>query len=97
MAWILLEVPAARRGELETALKDDQLARQSQKLRDAASFGGPAGAVYVLLEGTDDAVRRADGLLSPLGRRPDNAAELLRRFKEEDEAASTGLGLVFSD
>lgn len=97
MAWILWEVPAARRAELETALQDDVLARQSQKLRDAAPFGGPAGTIYILLEGTDEAIRRADALLGPLGRRPDNAAELLRRFKEEDEAASSGLGLVFSD
>jgi hypothetical protein len=99
MAWTLLVVPATKRTELDAALKDDQLSRQSQKVRDAASAGGPAGELYVLIEGSAEAVARADSLLVPLGRKPApaEAEPLFRRFKDEEENASAGMGLFFTE
>lgn len=99
MAWTLFSVPAAKRTELEAALKDDRVSRQSQKVRDAAAVGGPAGTTYVLIEGAADAVHRAEELLASIGTRlPSSDAEsLYRRFKDEDEAASAGMGLFFTE
>ena len=99
MAWTLFSVPAAKRAELDAVLRDDQLSRQSQKVRDAKSLGGPADALYVLLEGSAEAMKRADDLLAPVGTRL-SAAEgeaLYRKLKDEEEAASAGMGLFFTE
>lgn len=99
MAWTIFSVPAAKRAELEAALKDDRVSRQSQKVREAAAMGGPSGAIYVLVEGAADAVHRAEELLGPIGTKlPGPEAEALyRRFKDEDESASAGMGLFFTE
>ncbi len=99
MAWTLYSVPAGKRAELDAVLHDDQLSRQSQKVRDAKSLGGPSDALYVLIEGSGEAVRRADELLPPVGARlPVAEAEALyRKLKDEEEAASAGMGLFFTE
>jgi hypothetical protein len=62
-------------------------------------MGGPADTLYVLIEGSEPAVRRAEELLAAVGTRlPLKDAEALyRRFKDEDEAASAGMGLFFTE
>ncbi len=99
MAWVLFSVPSGRRGELDAVLKDDLVSRQSQKVRDAAALGGPSDRVYVLVEGSVEGTRRAAELLAsvtaPLP--ASDADPLFRRFKEEEEAASAGMGLFFTE
>ena len=99
MAWTIFSVPTSHRPELDTVLKDDQVSRQSQKVREAAALGGPADALYVLVEGSGDAVRRAEELLGPVGTRltGGDADTLYRRFKDEEDAASQGIGLFFTE
>ena len=99
MAWTLFSVPTTKRTELDAALNDDRVSRQSRKVRDAAAMGGPAGATYVLIEGATDAVQRAEELLAAVGTKlpPLEAEPLYRRFKDEDEAASAGMGLFFTE
>ena len=99
MPWTIFTVPSSKRTELDAVLRDDQLSRQSQKIRDAAAMRGPSNALYVLLEGSADAVRRAEELLAPIGARlPAADAEALhRRFKDEEESASAGMGLFFTE
>jgi hypothetical protein len=99
MPWTIYSVPTAKKAELDAALADDVVSRQSHKVRAAAAVGGPADATYVLIEGSPDGVHRADELLGRLGTRPPTAEgeALYRRFKEEEEAASVGMGLFFTD
>lgn len=99
MAWTLYSVPAARRTELDAALKDDVVSRQSQKVRAASALGGASDATFVLVEGTAEAILRTDQLLEAIGTRlPSAEAEpLYRRFKEEEDAASAGMGLFFGE
>ena len=99
MAWILFSVPSSKRGELDAALKDDLLSRQSQKIREAGALGGPADRTYVLLEGSAEAMRRAEELVGTVGSRlaPGEADPLYKRFKDEEEAASAGMGLFFTE
>jgi hypothetical protein len=99
MAWTLVSVPSSKRAELDAALHDDLVSRQSHKVRAAAPLGGPADATYVLVEGSADAVRRADDLLREIAA-PIDAKEresLYRKLKEEDDAASAGMGLFFTE
>jgi hypothetical protein len=99
MAWTLFAVATAKKAELDAALADDQVSRQSQRVRDAASAGGPSGELYVLIEGGDEAIRRADTLLMPVGTKlpPADAEKLYRKFKDEDESAAAGMGLFFTE
>jgi hypothetical protein len=92
-------VPGTKRAELDVALSDDIVARQSRKIREAPAMGGPAGELYVMIEGSVDAVRRTDELLAPIGKKlpPPEAEALERRFHDEDEAASAGMGLFFTE
>jgi hypothetical protein len=92
-------VPATKRTELDQALNDDIVARQSRKIRDAAPLGGPSGELYVMIEGSAEAVARAESLLGPLGQRlpPAESAALEQRFRDEDESASAGMGLFFTE
>jgi len=99
MPWALFTVPSDRRSELDAALKDDLVSRQSQKLREGAGLGAASGSTVVLIEGSPDGVRRAEELLGPLGSRLSgaDAEQLYRRLKDEEEAASAGMGLFFTE
>jgi len=99
MAWALFSIASTKKAEIDAALADDVVSRQSHKVRAAAALGGPADRTYVLVEGAPEAVRRAEELLGPLGDRPaaSDAAELYRKFKDEEDAASAGMGLFFGD
>jgi hypothetical protein len=99
MAWTLYLVPTAKRTELDEVLKDDQLSRQSQKIRDAATAGGPSGELYVLLEGGADAMKHADTLIGPVGKKLAGAdgEAVYKKLKDEEDAASAGMGLFFTE
>lgn len=99
MAWTLWRVAAARKTDLDRVLADDLVSRQSHKIRDAATAGGPAGELYVLIDGSEPAVHRAEELLGPVGTRlpPDEAGPLRAKFLDEDDAAAAGMGLFFTE
>jgi hypothetical protein len=99
MAWTIFLVPSAKRSELDAVLKDDIVSRQSQKVRDAGAMDGPPDQTYVLVEGSTEGVQRAKELLAPVGTAlPATEAESLHaRFREEEEAASAGMGLFFTE
>jgi hypothetical protein len=99
MAYTLFSVPSAKRAELDEVLKEDRVARQSQKVREAQVLGGPAGELYVLIEGAPDAVALAEERLAKIGTRPNatDREKLKAQFQAEDEAASVGMGLLFTE
>jgi hypothetical protein len=99
MAWTIFGVLSARRAELDAVLKDDLVSRQSQKIRDAAAMGGPMDQTYVLVEGSTEGVARAKELLTPIGTAlpPAEGEALHQRFKDEEDAASAGMGLFFTE
>ena len=99
MAWTIFSVPSAKRTELDAALKDDLVSRQSQKVRDAGALGGPADRTYVLVEGSTEGVQRAKELLAAVGSAlPAAEGEALhQRFRDEEDAASAGMGLFFTE
>jgi hypothetical protein len=99
MPWVLFDVPNDRRSKLDEVLRDDLIGRQSQKIRDAATLGGPSGHVYVQIEGSPEAVSRAEMMLKEIGSplAPKEAEALRGRLQAEDEAASEGMGLFFTE
>lgn len=84
---------------MQAVLADDLIGRQSQTLREAPTLGGPSGHLYLLLEGSPEAVARADGLLAPIGTKlpPADAEPIYRKLQDERESASSGMGLFFTE
>jgi hypothetical protein len=99
MPWTIFEVPNDRRSKLDEVLRDDVIARQSQKIRDAATLGGRSGHLYLQLDGSPEAISRAEMMLKEIGTKlpPKDAEALHSRLQEEDEAASAGMGLFFTE
>lgn len=99
MPTTLFLVPGTKRAELDAALNDDIVARMSRKLREAPALGGPAGELYVYLEGSVEAVGKAEELLGKVGRRlpTAEASPIEKALREEDESASAGMGLFFTE
>ena len=99
MAYTICSVPSAKRADRAEGLKEDRIARQSQKVRDAQVLGGPAGELYVLIEGAADVVSMAEKRLAMIGRAlpPAEREQLKAQFEAEDEAASAGMGLFFTE
>ncbi|MGC2289563.1 MAG: hypothetical protein WA688_06875 [Thermoplasmata archaeon] len=99
MAWTIFDVPNDHRAKLDEVLRDDVIARQSHKLRDAATLGGPSGHLFVQVDGSTEAVAKAESMLKDVGTKlPAKEAEALRsRLQAEDEAASAGMGLFFTE
>ena len=84
MPWVLFEVPNDRRAKLDDVLRDDLIARQSHKIRDAATLGGKSGHLYVQIEGSPEAVARAETQLKEVGTMlPPKEAEALRARLQE--------------
>jgi len=81
MAWTVYSVATSKKAALDAAL------------------GGPADQTYVLVEGSADGVRRAEELLGPVGQKATGAdgEALYRKFKDEQESASAGMGLFFTE
>ena len=99
MAYTIFLVPSAKRAELDEILREDRIARQSHKLREASTVGGPAGEYCIQIEGAADVVGEAEQRLAVIGSAP-SAAEKERihqAFVAEDEAASAGMGLFFTE
>lgn len=99
MAYTIYSVPSSKRAELDEILKEDQIARQSHKIRDAGALGGPSGEIYVQIDGSAEIVQRAAEMLGKIGRAPSNEEKerLRAQFVSEDDAASAGMGLFFTE
>jgi hypothetical protein len=99
MPWTIFDVAREKKAELDEILRDDLLSRQSQKVRDAVVYQGPEGRLFVQVEGSPEGVARAEALLGTVGTKlPGGDAERLHaRFAEEDETASAGMGLFFTE
>ncbi|MGI0054771.1 MAG: hypothetical protein ACREB9_04480 [Thermoplasmata archaeon] len=99
MAYTIAAVSSSKRAELDAVLKDDQIARQSHKIRDAAAIGGPSGEIYVQIDGAAEVVQRAQEMLGQIGTVLPAAdrEKVHAQFVSEDDAASAGMGLFFTE
>lgn len=100
MAWRIFVVTNDQRGPLDELLtNDDLLWRQTRILRDASSMGGPAGELYLYMEGSETAMAHADEKVTKIAKPVEKARgeELHARIKDEEEKSAQGMGLMFSD
>lgn len=97
MPYAIFSVKKENIGKIDMALKDDLVSRQSITVRDASVLGISKEVRLVLVEGTEEAIRKADELFKPIGtREPEEEAKAIyAKFKEEDSNVASGMGMVF--
>ncbi len=78
----------------ETLGKDDLVSRQSIYTRTAASLGMKGDATYLIIDGSDAALRQAETLLSGMAAKAKDKNAVLQKFDEIESASAQGMGLI---
>lgn len=75
----------------------DLVSRQSLVFRDGKTLGFPDFGNLLLVEGAEAAIGKAAELFGPLGKKldPGPAEAVYRTVKAEEDAAASGMGLIF--
>ncbi|MEM3738229.1 MAG: hypothetical protein QW204_00580, partial [Thermoplasmata archaeon] len=96
MAYGIYGVKKEFIGKIDEALKDDMVSRQSIKIRDAKVLGINKEVRYVLVEGSEEAVKRADEIFKPIAEKEtgEDAEKAYAAFKAEDENVASGMGFI---
>ncbi len=74
---------------------DDLIARQTIVKRDSKSLGIQEEGLYLLIEGSEEAVERAKEILSDFLLTGEDGERIYRLIKKGDEEASIGMGAIF--
>jgi len=96
MAYAIYGVKKEFVSKIDTLLKDDIVSRQSIKVRDAAVLGIQKDVRYVLVEGSEEAIKRADELFKDIAEKEcgAEAEKAYAAFKAEDENVASGMGFI---
>jgi predicted peroxiredoxin len=79
----------------EEALKNDDLVgRQSIFTRGAQSLG-MKGENFIIIDGSEVALKKAAELLKGLAEKAKNKDEVLKKFDEIENQSASGLGSIF--
>lgn len=93
----VFRIPSAQVAELDGLYKDNVAGRQSITVREARTLGLDGEGSLVLVEGSDEGVKRSEALLKDVATIvTGTAAEAAyRAFRSQDDEAASGMGLVF--
>jgi hypothetical protein len=93
----IFKVPVENKGKVDQLLKDDLVSRQSITVRDASALSMEGKETYVLIEGSDEALEKADELFEEIGEKLEggDAEATFSKIKEKEEEAQGGMGLLF--
>jgi len=96
MAYAVFAFKKELGSKVDAVLKDDMVMRQSITHRAGEVMGVGADLKVVFVEGSDEAVAKAVELMKPLeiANHKDHEA-LLKKLKDEENAASEGFGSIF--
>lgn len=89
-------VDSEKKDIMDEIISDDLISRQTSSVRDGKSLGFKEGVFYALIEGSEEAIEKANELFSDEGiETVDDPEEIKEAIKKEDEAAAEGMGTVF--
>lgn len=93
---MLFKLRKGERGLLDALLRDDRASRLSIQYMEGAAIGEDPDCIYVLVEGPEDLLEAAKGILGEgriLG--GDEADRVLSKMRELEDRAAEGLGSIF--
>jgi len=99
MASAIFEIKKEKEKEMDALKQDDIVSRQSITIRDAKSLGMKGENIYIKIDGSSEAIKRAEGIVKEhsLGKKlsKKDAEPIEKKIKEEEESASEGMGFIF--
>ena len=92
----VFEVKLEKDEIISEVISDDLVSRQTISVRDGKSLGMKEDVKYAMIEGSEEAIERAEEIFSEedVGE-AENAEKVREKIKEEDQAAAEGMGTVF--
>ena len=99
MSYAVFSVDKTQASKINKILKDDLISRQSISIRDASALTIDKDVRYVLIEGTDEALKKAEELFGDLGKKEDEeeAKNIYNKIKNEEGEVAHGVGFIFGD
>lgn len=96
MAYAIFEVSKENIRIIDTLKQDDLISRQSIYVRDAASLNMEGNALYLKIEGDEQAIRRAYEMYGKATALDGEKKERINKeFIGDEEKASEGMGFIF--
>ncbi|MDG6224657.1 MAG: hypothetical protein QCI82_04000 [Candidatus Thermoplasmatota archaeon] len=97
MDYLIISLAKDKGAALGKLVQDDLVSRQTLNIREAKGLGIEKDETYILIEGSDEALRKAVELISEEGTvlsspEKERIRDLLRKA---DEEVAEGLGLMF--
>jgi len=93
VSYVIFETEKAKRSEVDEKLKTDLISRQSITVREGSGMGLDE-KLYILIEGSEDAISLAKEELS-FAKIPENQEEIYEKFKAQEDDAASGMGMIF--
>lgn len=88
-------VKSDKRPQAEEALKkDDLVGRQSIFARAAGSLGFDEEGFFLIIDGSEQALKKAEELLKGLAEKYPKKDEVLKKFDEQEAATSEAFGFI---
>jgi len=98
MTYVIFEVKKENSGKINTIIKDDLVSRQSIITRDASSLDMKGEATYLKIEGSEEALKKAEELAKGLGLKKldgKQAKGVNEKIEVQDDSAASGMGMIF--
>ncbi len=91
----VFEIQRINVNKAKELLTDDVISRQSIFIRDAKAFDIDKDVQYILIEGSEEALKKASELFKDIANEPENKYEIYKNFKLQEESAAEGIGMIF--
>ncbi len=89
------EFPASNVAKAQELLgKEDITSRQSLYTRTAVSLSIKSDKVYIIIDGSPEALKVAETLLKTLGKKSADKDSVLKKFDEIENASAEGFGFL---
>ena len=98
MAYVIFEVPSEQQSKINNLIKEDIISRQSILTRDAKALNIDKDVSYVKIEGSEDAIKKAEELAEELEFKKldeKEASEINDKIREQEDSAADGMGMIF--
>ena len=93
MSYVIFVSEKSKKAELDEKTRIDLISRQSITIREGKGIGLD-DRLYLLIEGSDEAIDLAKKEFS-FAEIPENQEEIYRKFKEQEDDAASGMGMIF--
>ncbi len=94
--YTIFKVPADKKDVVPKILSDEMISRQSTSVRDGDSLGFDEDVTYVLIEGSEEAVEKAEEMFGEEEVEAlEDKEEVYDAIKKADEDAAAGVGTIF--